>query len=245
VTLLIGTWEGWRAAARPLVAAGVAPERAVWAEVGEGSVAPMLGLFGERAPPAEAEREVRVPRRFFELGEAASFHRDAERWAVLYRVLWRVVHGEPKLLEVEVDSDVRRLLEMERAVRRASHKMKAFVRFRATGGEDDPYVAWFEPEHPVAERVAPFFARRFSSMRWSILTPDRCVHWDGSRCGTPPGCRAPRLPPRTGWRTCGAPTTRTSSTRRGSTLRRCRRRCRRCTGRTSPKPRSSRAGPGA
>ena len=30
------------------------------------------------------------------------------------------------------------------------------------------------------ERVAPFFRDRFTNMRWSILTPERCVHWEGS-----------------------------------------------------------------
>ena len=67
---------------------------------------------------------------------------------------------------------------MHRSVRRASHKMKAFVRFRLVEGTD-AYVAWFEPSHDIVERTAPFFARRFASMRWSILTPYRCAHWDG------------------------------------------------------------------
>ena len=42
------------------------------------------------------------------------------------------------------------------------------------------HVAWFEPEHHIVEYNAPFFRDRFASMRWSILTPDRCVHWDGN-----------------------------------------------------------------
>jgi DNA polymerase len=29
------------------------------------------------------------------------------------------------------------------------------------------------------ELNAPFFTDRFAQMRWSILTPDRCAHWDG------------------------------------------------------------------
>ena len=41
------------------------------------------------------------------------------------------------------------------------------------------YVAWFEPEHHIVELAAPFFARRFADMPWSILTPDLCAHWDG------------------------------------------------------------------
>jgi uncharacterized protein YecE (DUF72 family) len=58
--------------------------------------------------------------------------------------------------------------------------MKAFVRFKAIGNEDnEQFVAWFEPAHRVVERTAPFFVDRFRSMRWSILTPDGCARWDG------------------------------------------------------------------
>jgi DNA polymerase len=41
-------------------------------------------------------------------------------------------------------------------------------------------VAWFEPQHHIVEHNARFFVDRFASMRWSILTPDRCAHWDGT-----------------------------------------------------------------
>jgi probable DNA metabolism protein len=123
-----------------------------------------------------------VPREFLRLASAVACHRAPSRWDDLYRVLWRLTHGEPSLLEVSTDADVHRLATMERAVRRASHKMKAFVRFRAVSDPDacdaTRYVAWFEPAEDVVERVAPFFARRFAAMTWSILTPDRCVHWD-------------------------------------------------------------------
>jgi DNA polymerase len=69
---------------------------------------------------------------------------------------------------------------MARAVHRDEHKMHAFVRFREVGRERDArYIAWFEPEHYVVELAAPFFARRFADMPWSILTPDLCAHWDG------------------------------------------------------------------
>ena len=138
--------------------------------------------LGRSSPAPLAPAAMRVPRDFLRLASAIACHRDASRWDDLYRVLWRLTHGEPKLLDVATDPDVHRLATMERAVRRASHKMKAFVRFRAVSpdhaGDDTRYVAWFEPAQSVVERVSPFFARRFNSMRWSILTPDRCVHWD-------------------------------------------------------------------
>jgi uncharacterized protein YecE (DUF72 family) len=97
-----------------------------------------------------------------------------------------MAHGERELLEVVTDPDVHRALMLDKAVRRAAHKMKAFVRFRrvherGADAASDRYVAWFEPAHRVVERTAPFFARRFPSMRWSILTPDACAHWDGTR----------------------------------------------------------------
>ena len=40
-------------------------------------------------------------------------------------------------------------------------------------------VAWFEPQHHIVEAAAPFFRDRFATMRWSILTPECCAHWDG------------------------------------------------------------------
>lgn len=48
-------------------------------------------------------------------------------------------------------------------------------------------VAWFEPEHRVTERNAAFFCDRFASMRWSILTPDACLHWDRRELRVTPG----------------------------------------------------------
>jgi DNA polymerase len=60
------------------------------------------------------------------------------------------------------------------------HKMRAFLRFREVETDDGPrFVAWFEPEHHIVRMNAGFFARRFASMRWSILTPEVSIHWDG------------------------------------------------------------------
>src|SRR5690606_13103660 len=82
-----------------------------------------------------------------------------------------------------------------KAVSREKHKMKAFVRFREVAdGEGAVYVAWFEPEHDVLPQVAPFFARRFAGMRWSILTPTRSAHWDGATLHLGEGARRGAAP---------------------------------------------------
>ncbi|MEO6138072.1 MAG: UdgX family uracil-DNA binding protein, partial [Luteimonas sp.] len=87
-------------------------------------------------------------------------------------------HGEPQLLTHVTDRDVHRASEMEKAIRRDAHKMKAFVRFREVPGEDNAYMSWFDPEHHIVDLVAPFFMRRFTGMRWAILTPYRSAFWD-------------------------------------------------------------------
>jgi uracil-DNA glycosylase family protein len=73
--------------------------------------------------------------------------------------------------------------------------MKAFVRFRQVEGvEPEQFVAWFEPEHHVVRAVAPFLISRFASMRWSILTPECSVHWDGAALSFAPGALQQNAP---------------------------------------------------
>ena len=110
---------------------------------------------------------------------------------MLYRLLWRL-QRQPLLMEDAADSDVRRLADLARAVRRDRHKMRAFVRFRLVEeGGVEHYVAWFEPSHHILRSNAAFFVNRFTAMRWSILTPRGSLHWDGAMLGEgPPAERA-------------------------------------------------------
>jgi DNA polymerase len=106
---------------------------------------------------------------FVELAEQVIRHRAEDRFALLYRLLWRLA-AEPALLRTPTDPDVVRAEDYRRQVATAVHKMHAFVRFRLVEGEET-YVAWFEPAHRVVELAAPFFTRRFANQRFSILTP--------------------------------------------------------------------------
>jgi probable DNA metabolism protein len=180
-------FDAWRDAARGLLAEGVPPEGVVWAESEEQDLLPMFDA-GPGAGPA-SKASLRISRRFLDLARAVACHGDPGRWALLYRLLWRQAHGEPQLLDNEVDGDVRRLAALEKAVRRDSHKMKAFVRFRRMVDEDgvETFVAWHRPDYDIVERVAPFFADRFGVMRWSILTPRRSAHWDLEKLSFGPG----------------------------------------------------------
>lgn len=175
----VPTFESWQNAARRTLAREQSPDEIVWEELG--SEQPGLAMFEEAEGAAgEGKRRFRVPKAFVELAGRVACHRDPRRWALLYRVLWRLTHGEPRLLDIVVDPDVYELTRMDKAVRHDVHKMRAFVRFRVVTHEGATWhVAWFEPEHHIVERNAPFFRDRFAQMHWSILTPERCVHWDG------------------------------------------------------------------
>ncbi len=182
-----GGFVTWRERARELLTRGVPPQALQWQSAGASQEA--LGLTSP-APTRAYAIAPRVPARFLRLARTVACHRDPRRWDLLYRALWRQTAGERHLLALAADPDVRPLFEMAKAVRRSAHKMKAFVRFRAVRGAEEAeaaYVAWFEPTHLVVEGTAPFFVRRFRSMRWSILTPDRCAHWDGYELRFTPG----------------------------------------------------------
>jgi len=169
-------FEGWRDAARALVLARVPPDRVVW-QCGAGD------LFGATAPLPLAEGALSVPRPFIDLARNAVCHSDPERFALLYQLLWRL-QSERGLIADQADAQVRRVEDLAKAVRRDVHKMRAFVRFREI---DDRYVAWFEPDHHIVRLNAGFFVRRFASMRWSILTPELSIHWDGAALSEGPG----------------------------------------------------------
>ncbi|MFZ3006265.1 MAG: UdgX family uracil-DNA binding protein [Phenylobacterium sp.] len=172
---------GWREAARSLRGQGVAPDTVIWTVDGEGD------LFADPEPLAPpSPGGFTVSREFLELAEAVILHRSAERFSLLYRMLWRLA-AEPNLLRIATDPDVVRANDFARQVSRAAHKMKAFVRFRTVGTDPEAYAAWFEPAHRVTESVAPFFAKRFANMIWSILTPDVCIHWNGAQLAVTPG----------------------------------------------------------
>ena len=187
--------DGFRHAARTLVAQGVAPQRLRWQVTNSSDAdlfdapqpSPSAALHTET--PAGAADKLRVPRAFAELASAVVLHRDPARFALLYQLLWRL-QLEPALRGDPLDPQWLLAQRMAHAVRRDQHKMKAFVRFRQIERSADPeplHVAWFEPEHHIVEATAPFFARRFAQMHWSILGPLRCVQWDGSELVFGPG----------------------------------------------------------
>jgi len=178
-------FDAWRAAARGLAVEHVPPDDVVW-QVGEAPGDLFAGAADAQGGTATGPG-FSVPRAFIDLARSVVLASDPERFALLYTALWRL-RREPKLIEDAADPLVRRLKGLARQVRRDIHKMRAFLRFREV--QDDGcsrYVAWFEPEHHIIRANAAFFVNRFASMRWSILTPELSLHWDGKALSQGPG----------------------------------------------------------
>jgi len=207
-TVMLATpddFDGWRDAARGLALERVPPESVIW-QVGE-AVGDLFADPGESRRASPSAR-LSVPRDFLDLARHAILNRDPERFSLLYTLLLRL-QDQPKVLEDRADPLIRKLDRLARDVRRDLHKMRAFVRFREIPHQPVPapdlpdypvggraqewagaavrYVAWFEPDHHIVRANAGFFVSRFAGMRWSILTPEVSLHWDGTTLSEGPG----------------------------------------------------------
>ena len=189
-------FDGWRKAARALALNDVKPSDVTW------------NVRGRCARTVRSRRRRRSSRRM----APSTYRPNSSNWR-RSRSCIATRSGSPcsiaccggcgshhDLLDIATDPDVAEVAAMAKAVRRDEHKMHAFVRFREVGREQKShFVAWFEPEHHIVELAAPFFARRFADMPWSILTPDLCAHWDGHAVSITPGVSqvrgADRRPP--------------------------------------------------
>jgi DNA polymerase len=188
--LLVETFAEWREAARDLLVHDIPPEGVTWG-------APQTGgdLFTSAPPPAEpphnpsilltaptppAHPPPNVPRSLMDMLQAAACCRVPDRWAFLYRVIWRWQQGEHDV-QSPADEDGARLHAMVKAVRREEHDMHAYIRFRERPAEAGPprFVAWYEPQHDVLPQVAEHFISRMGKISWMIATPEASVLWDG------------------------------------------------------------------
>ncbi|KQI69282.1 DNA polymerase [Loktanella sp. 3ANDIMAR09] len=186
----IGTWDAWRDAARACLAARIPPQDILWDFAGAEAE-----LFATDLPAPTVRGTVKVPADFVEMAKWVVWHTDPQRFARLYAMLWRL-RLDKGLMTDRADAELAKLRQMEKAVHRCKHKMRAFVRFRdlRTGGPRRSFAAWFEPTHHTLEPNAPFFARRFADMDWMIVTPDVTANFKDGKLTFHPGQEKPDLP---------------------------------------------------
>jgi DNA polymerase len=164
------TFQAWRDLARPLLLARIAPDVAA------------RSIESAEIAPSAPSATFSLPARLMKILQNISCIRAPGKYEFMYRLAWRALYENSKLLEDEADADVRRAMQMDAAIRRDVHKMHAFVRFRQVSSEaaETTFFAWFEPEHQILRQGSVFFVKRFPNMRWTIATPDGTAIWDRS-----------------------------------------------------------------
>jgi len=188
--LLVETFAEWREAARELLVHGIAPESVTWGAPHADDLLAGGDLFTSAPPaagpphnpstPQPLAQPPHIPRSLMDMLQAAACCRVPDRWAFLYRVIWRWQQGEHDV-QSPADEDGARLHAMVKAVHREEHDMHAYIRFRERPAEAGPprFVAWYEPRHDVLPQVAEHFVSRMGKVSWMIATPEASVLWDG------------------------------------------------------------------
>src|SRR5690242_10026273 len=183
-------FDGWRIAARALAREGVPPDNVNWRIRDPARDLPATASSLPDAP----EGSFSVPTKFVELARIVILHRAPHRFALLYRLLWRL-RSHHDLFDNTDDPDVAQAEAMASAVRHDEQRMLDSLRFQEIGRErTSRYVACFKPEHHIVEAVAPVFARRYADMPWSILTPEISAHFDGSLISFTSGLGTAEMP---------------------------------------------------
>ena len=174
-------WDGWRLAARQFILAGIEPMDLLW----------RIGGRGDPLPARDGH--FNLPRAFVSMLAHAFQVRQAERFGLLYSLIWRVHAGEP-VWTSDDDPDLRLAREWGLMVRADAHRMRTHLRFTmadpgadvvadpgADPGADAEWIGWFTPDHWVLEANARLFARRNPGRSFTIVTPDGTAHWNQTR----------------------------------------------------------------
>jgi probable DNA metabolism protein len=179
---------GFRSQANSMLAQQVPPEDVSWGAAN--SVVWGETVRGPASRPASLASALHsiVPRSFVRLTELVVLHRDAARFDLLYRLLWRLVH-EPELAGSTGDTDMVVARSMAQAVRRDLSRTRRSVQLRALGPSDGVTLrlGWCEPQHHVTEEVAQWLVRTDPAGPWLLASPDRCVLWTSTQLLCGPG----------------------------------------------------------
>ncbi len=171
-------YEEWRTASRECLAQSIPPENIIW-QTSDSIQDDLFGGGEQLIADSKPKAKHSIPKTVLMLIKYALCHQDTSRFAICYRVLWRVVFENKNLIKLKTDEDIMQLITLAKAVKRDAYKMSAFLRFReVVHDEQEHFIAWYEPEHFSLEIKLDFFQTRFKNMRWSILTPYRAAHWD-------------------------------------------------------------------
>lgn len=186
---------GFRTEVWQLLAQQVPPEAVQWQLNAATPYAELQTPQSSRPRNVARAATAIVPASFTRLCEFVVLHRDPDRFKLLYRLLWRLVH-EPALRNDPVDADMLQAQHMAHAVRRDIHKLKANLKLRTVhdAQEQELQVASHEPAHHVVEAAGPWLCKRVAARRWALFTPERSVRCEHGKLLFGPGVARWALP---------------------------------------------------
>jgi uracil-DNA glycosylase len=128
---------------------------------------------------SDANFPLKIPARLKELLMTLSMHQSPTRWNLMYRILYRTIHGEKNLLDDPGDPDVAAALRMQYEIEKDIHRFHAFLRFKKhIDNEGEIFIAFYKPDHSILRAALQTFVERFGSMRWVIFTPECSAYWN-------------------------------------------------------------------
>jgi DNA polymerase len=167
-----GDVSGFRSSALQLLGHQVHPAAVAWS-----ASAPLVGRVAEGGHAGRVTRLAAsvVPRSFLRITDLALLHTDPQRFDLLYRLLWRIVH-EPRLKDDRGDYDMQRVSRMASAVRRDLVGLKTSVAFQPVEHEGGTLACgWAAPQFYTTEAFALWVARSRPDGDFVVASPERCV----------------------------------------------------------------------
>lgn len=163
----------WRKASSHFVRAGALPESVVWRVAGAGQDAVWSAEPAQNPP--DAPSGLNLSRRFVGvLAQALQAH-DPERFATLYRIVYRLAYAGLVLTDT-TDPDLLWLRQALAAVRADTLRFRdAFSTFTAHGDGD---VLHCVPEHYILEANSHYCMER-NVRPWRVVAPYRRMEWAG------------------------------------------------------------------
>ena len=118
-------YDEWRKASRECLAQHIPPENVTW-QISQSNQDDLFAVTDSANAIGESQTNFRIPRSVLTLLKYALCHQAPDRFALCYRVLWRVVFENRNLIHLKTDEDVLRLNVLAKAVKRDAYKISAF-----------------------------------------------------------------------------------------------------------------------
>ncbi|ARW48519.1 UdgX family uracil-DNA binding protein [Acetobacter pasteurianus] len=164
----------WRAAARHYVQKQVLPESISWRVAGKGEAPWKL----EAPESADNDAPLNLPRKLVTAVLEALQAHYPERFALLYRVVYRFAHGLLDMEDLREDPDIQRLRELVQNVKQETEQFR--LAFSAFSAQRQGKSLHYTPQNYIVEANGHFCVER-NAQPWEVITPYRRMWWDGTQ----------------------------------------------------------------